>query len=342
MEEYQDETRLIDYLYIFWKRKWLIIIPTLFFAISAGIYGFLLTPVYEINGIIQPSKSIIQTEGGEIKEILFFDPSLLAKLINQSSVNNLAAAELNLDVRSYPELNAENIPDTKLIRVSIRGQDVDKAKINLLSFFNHLKKELDVKADLAINAIETQMESNKIEKMRMEREIEILKDKVKSTGLRKKGIEEEISHTTERLDSLKKEQASKLEKSNRNESENMGLLFSTNEIQQSQIHLDTLKELLASKNMEEADINIAIEEKKERSKQLENTFNNLKDKKTRIEYAKIIKEPASSPRPVFPKKQLMVLIAGMLGFTLFTILAFFLEYLKKTGSQKGNRIKSTI
>lgn len=329
MTEYENETRLIDYLYVFWKRKWLIIIPTLFFAISAGIYSFLLTPVWEVSGIIQPSKSLIVSEGGEIKEILFFDPSLLAKLINQSSVNKLAAAELNLDIRTYPELNAENIPDAKLVRISVREQDVDKAKITLLSFFNHLKKELDIKADLAIKAIETQMESNQIEKTRMEREIEILEDKVKSIELRKKGIKEEISHTTERIDSIKKEQASRLDKKNRNESENLGLLLSTNEIQQSQIHLDTLKELLASKNMEEADINLTIEEKKERSKQLENTFKNLQDKKTRIEYAKIVKEPASSLHPVFPRKQLNVLIAAILGLTLFTIFAFFLEYLKK-------------
>ncbi len=329
MTDYENETGLIDYLYIFWKRKWLILIPTLMFAIFTGIYSFLLTPVWEVSGIIQPSRSLIVSEGGEIKEIIFFDPFLLTKLINQSSVNNLAAAELNLDIKTYPELNAAHIPDTKLVRVSIRDQDVDKAKRTLQSFFNHIKKELDVKADLAINQFETQVESNKIENTRIKKEIEIMAEKIKSIDLRKKGIEEEISNAVERINSLKKEQASVLEKSNRNESENMSLLLSTSEIQQSQIHLDNLRELLGLKSMETADINITIEEKKERSKQLENSQINLEDQKKRIEYVKITKEPTSSPKPVSPNKTLMVLIAGMLGFTLFTVLAFFLEYLKK-------------
>jgi uncharacterized protein involved in exopolysaccharide biosynthesis len=47
------------------------------------------------------------------------------------------------------------------------------------------------------------------------------------------------------------------------------------------------------------------------------------------ELTQFIKEPAVSPRPVAPQKTLNILIAGLLGFVIFTALAFMLEYLEK-------------
>ncbi len=40
MEEYKDEIELMDYLNVIWKKKWLIILPTLFCVIIAGIISF--------------------------------------------------------------------------------------------------------------------------------------------------------------------------------------------------------------------------------------------------------------------------------------------------------------
>jgi len=55
----------------------------------------------------------------------------------------------------------------------------------------------------------------------------------------------------------------------------------------------------------------------------------LEDKKARIDYTQLIKEPTSSLYPVSPRKKHNVLIAGILGLMIFTMLAFFLEYLEK-------------
>lgn len=60
-----------------------------------------------------------------------------------------------------------------------------------------------------------------------------------------------------------------------------------------------------------------------------NNISFLNEKKARIDYAELIKEPTSSLGPVTPKKKRMVMIAGMLGLFIFTILAFFLEYIAK-------------
>jgi len=55
----------------------------------------------------------------------------------------------------------------------------------------------------------------------------------------------------------------------------------------------------------------------------------LNEKKQRIDYAQLVKEPTVSLYPVSPRKKMNVLIAGFLGFFCFSILALFLDYVKK-------------
>jgi len=72
-----------------------------------------------------------------------------------------------------------------------------------------------------------------------------------------------------------------------------------------------------------------MKNKEERIKQLENEIDNLNERKGRIDYTQLIKEPTSSLYPVSPKKKLIVSITGILGLMIFTVLAFFLEYVEK-------------
>jgi capsular polysaccharide biosynthesis protein len=48
--------------------------------------------------------------------------------------------------------------------------------------------------------------------------------------------------------------------------------------------------------------------------------------KGRIDYSQLIKEPTASVRPVSPKKDLNILLAGLLALVIFMLIAFFLEY----------------
>ena len=107
------------------------------------------------------------------------------------------------------------------------------------------------------------------------------------------------------------------------------MLLYSNEIQQSLEYHNTLNELLSEKKIEEENINLGIENKEEGIKQLENEIENLNERKGRIDYTQLIKEPTSSLYPVSPKKKLNVMIAGILGLMIFTMLAFFLEYIEK-------------
>ncbi len=304
----EKEIELIDYLNVIWKRKWLIIILTFFCAVIASVYSFLLPPVWEVNAIIQPSKYIIQTEGGTYSEIIIVDPKQIAGQINEEYYNNLIAAELNLDIREFPKLKAENLKDTKLLKISTKVNDVEKAKLILYSLFKHLKRDLDKKIDVEMKGIEE--------------EIKAYKNKLNIIKQRKKEIEKEMSDIRKRIESLEKEQRLSLKKENRSESESLAMLLYSNEIQQSLKYHNTLNELLSEKKIKEENINLEIENEEEEIKQLENEIDNLTERKGRIDYTQLIKEPTSSLSPVAPKKKRNVLIAGILGLMIFTTLVF--------------------
>ncbi|KKK47844.1 hypothetical protein LCGC14_3151080, partial [marine sediment metagenome] len=120
MNEYENERELMDYLNVIWKRKWLIIIPTFVLVVAVGVYSFFLPREWEVDAIIQPSKYMTQTEDGVYSEITIVDPTQIAAQINEESYNNLIAAELNLDIREFPKLKAENLRDTNMLRISTR------------------------------------------------------------------------------------------------------------------------------------------------------------------------------------------------------------------------------
>ncbi|TET67966.1 MAG: hypothetical protein E3J56_12020 [Candidatus Aminicenantes bacterium] len=109
--------------------------------------------------ILVPGKFLVQDQQGEFEEIMVVEPKQIANQINKKSYDHLIAAELNLDIREFPKLKAENIRDTKLVQISIKENDVEKAKLILHSLFNHLNKDLDKKIDVEIKILDTQVAS---------------------------------------------------------------------------------------------------------------------------------------------------------------------------------------
>ena len=300
MDEHKNEIELIDFLNIIWKRKWLILILTSFFILATGVIGFLLPPKWEIDAILVPSKLLVQTELGQLEEVVVVDPKQIAGQINQEAYNNLIATELKLNIEDFPKLRAENLQDTNLVHISIKEKDVEKAKLILNSLFNRLKKELDYKVEIEMKGIEE--------------EIKVYKKKLTIIRQRKKEIEQEMNNVKKRIEVLEEEQRIYLKKKNRSDVESLAMLLYSTTIQQNLMNHNTLKELLVSKKIEEENINLEIENKGKKIKQ--------------IDLSHLIKEPTSSLKPVSPKKTLNILIAGILGLIIFTLLAFFLEYLE--------------
>lgn len=329
MVTHENEINLMDLLNAIKKRKWLIIIPTFLIVIIVGIYSFLTPKSWEINSIFVPSKYIIQTQSGNLVEVITTQPKQIAAEITQGSYNNIITTKLNLDIETFPRLDAENINETNLVKVSLRLQDRAKGKQILLALFDQIKTELDDKVKIEFKQIDFQIKSNEIEKLRLLEEIKIQKNTINIIKKRESEIEKEIDETRKRMESLENEQFLSLKKENRNETESLALLLYSNEIQQSLRYHNSLNELLNSKKIEKEEITLGIENQGKRINQIENDIEALNEKKARIDYTQLIKEPTSSINPVAPKKKLNITIAGLLSLMIFTMLVFLLEYLKK-------------
>ena len=375
MEEYKDEIELMDYLNVIWKKKWLIILPTLFCVIIAGIISFRLPRIWEVDAIIQPSKFFVQNEAGTFSEVVVVSPKQIAGQINQQSYSPLIAAELNLDIRAFPGLKAENLRDTNLVRVSVRENDTEKAKLILSSLFNHLKTDMDRKIDVEIKGIDTRIEAQEnsikqneltikdklneiklkeIEKNMKSQEILSAVNKVKISEDRGKSILNELKTVKERINEIEKQQKNAFAEKKEG-AEALGLLLYSNEIQNNLRYYNTLDEKLSSEKIIQENLDLQIKAGKEEIRKLDNQIekvkteidkiknmtenikneiNLLNEKKGRIDYAQLIKEPTSSLSPVSPRKKLNVLIAGILSLMIFTILAFFLEYIRKNRAKE--------
>jgi capsular polysaccharide biosynthesis protein len=202
MPDYVEEVSLMDYLNVMWKRKWLIIIPTILTAVVAGIVSFFMPPQWEIDSIILPAKFLTQTQAGQFEEVVVSDPKQIAGQINQRSYDNLIAAELNLDVRKFPKIKAENLRDTKLVRISLRDNDITRAKDILNSLFNHLKRDLDKKIDVEIKGVDTKIEGKRSEIKQKEIVISDLENEILQKRLQIKDKENEIKTTENEIKKL--------------------------------------------------------------------------------------------------------------------------------------------
>ena len=367
--ERNEEINLMEYLELIWAKKWQIIVPTIVVAIVAGIISFLIKPIWQIDAIIEPSKFLIQTEQGIFQEVYVIDPKQVVGQINQASYNNILTSELNIAVNEFPDIKAENLRDTKLVRIWLRENDPDKGKKILNSLFLHLKADFDRKINVEIKGIDTEIfkQENSIKKNELDikdkwNEIKLMDsqktktkegisadtNKLKISEDRFQNIIEEMKSVKKRIDEIE-EQLKKALEEKRQGSDAVGLLLYSNEVQNNLRYYNTLEEKLSVERITQESLRLSMKEKTEDIKQLDtqieklkteidkinNTTANinnqiglLKERKMRIDYAQLIKEPTPSKNPVAPKKKTNVVVAGFMGLIIFGFLAFFLEYIK--------------
>lgn len=379
MEEQYDEIELMDFLLLIWKRKWLIILPTLLCVIAAGVISFMLPQKWEVDAIIQPSMLFIQNQQGEFQEVVVTNPNEIVGQINADSYNRLIAAELNVDLRRFPQLKAVNIRNTNLVRISIKEEDIQKAKSILLSLFKHLKVALDRKVDVEMKGIDAkitgnenliklkefnikdtlnEIKLNQIEKNKIKQEILSAENKLKISEERGKNILEEMKAVKQRIDKIEAQQKEALAQKKEG-IEAISLLLYSNEVQNNFRYFNILDEKLSNEKIIRENLDLFIKKGKESIKildtqieklntgidkiknEIDNTKNDislLREKKGQIDYAQLVKEPTSSLYPVSPRKKLNVAIAGILGLMIFTILAFFIEYIKKHKEESGKPV----
>ncbi len=356
MNKNDNDIELMDFLFVLWRRKWLIIIPAFFCVIVVAVISFFLPKKWEIDTIFLPSKFFTQTEQGTFEEIVAVDPKQIAGQINEESYNQFISAELDINIKEFPKLKAENLEETKLVRISIISEDVNKAKSILTFLFNHMKKDLDKKIDVEIMGINTKISTNendinkkkldiqskKIEIAEIKQESSSDKNMLKISEERLNNVIDEMKAVKERIDEIEKQQRKALN-TIKEEIEAISLLLYSNEIQQNLRYYDILNEKLSIEKITQENLRLSVKKKEQEIKQLntqieglnneikdiENEIELLKLQKVHIDYAQLIKEPTTSLNPVLPRIRLNVLIAGTLSLIIFTMLAFFLDYLRK-------------
>lgn len=327
MEE--KEVEIADYLNTIWKKKWIIILGTVFSMIVAGAASLFMKSIYEIDVIIQPGKFYVESLDGRLEQYVVEEPRQIADKVNHKSYDAMIASELKLDRKILPKIQAEDISNTLLVRIWIRDDDVELSQKILRSLVEYLKVDIDKKITIEINKTDIAIEKAEIAKEKNIKEIEILEKKLVIIAQRKKDILNEMESTRNKIKELEKEQSTVLKRKDRSEVESLGMLLYSNEIQHSLRYYGELNEKLSEERIEEEDVKSRIQEEKTNISFQNNNISNLKEIKERIDYTKVIKDPTPSIDPVFPRKKLIVLIAGILGLMVFIPLAFFIYYIEK-------------
>jgi len=302
MDNNEKEIEMIYYLNILWKKKWLIIIPTILCVIAAGIISFVLPPEWEVDTIIQPGKFFIQTEDGATREVIFVQPTQIESQINQESYNHIIAAELNLDIRKFPKLRAENIRDTYLVLTSLRTQDVEKAKSILQSLNHHLKNDLDKKVEVEIKATDTKIATNEnlikqneltiedklneiklneIKKNKTKQKIGAAENKHEISIERENSISEEKKAVKKRIDEIEMQLKETLAEK-KEETGALSLLLYSNEVQNNLRYLNTLDKDLNNEKVRQEDLDLDIKTGKEEIKELDTQNEMLRNETEKI------------------------------------------------------------
>lgn len=294
MNEYEGRIEWMNYLKIIWKRKWIILIPALLCAVTAGIFSFVQEPVWEVEAILEGAKFFDIEQN---REVLTIEGEQLAGQISEGYYNNLIAIEVGLDLNDLPRIRAKNLPWTQRVQVTIRENDVEKAKSIINTLFNFIKENLDKTIETELISTDNQIEYNNnisdIESQGIKnRQKEILK------------IQKEISEEKERL---------KLSEENYAE----------------------IKLLINEKEKLIMNLYNQIERKGKTIENKKSEIDLLNLAKVNIHRTQFIKNPIPSEEPVGPRPGLNAVMACLLGLFIFGLFAFFLEYVDKLKEQKN-------
>jgi capsular polysaccharide biosynthesis protein len=303
---------LLESLSVFWKRRWQIIIPTIVLAVLAAAGSFLWPRIWEVDALIIPSKFMTQSQAGEFKVVLAVEPKQIVGQISEGAYNRIIGSEIHIPDRKFPDIKAENLRDTNLVRVSVRDKDPQMGRQILDSLFQHLKRDFDKKIDVEISALNTEIERSKNGISSDQNKLQIAEQRIAALLV-------EMKSTKTRIEELGKQQQ-KILSEKKEGAESLALLLYSNEVQTNLRYFNSLEEMVSGER-------VRIENLRPSIANAQKGILLLEDKKARIDYTQLVKEPSVSLSPVSPKRKMIVLIAAFLGFFISLGLAFLRENL---------------
>jgi len=310
---------------------------------------------WQVDAIIQPSKFLIQNNQGQFGEYILVPPKQIVSQINEGAYTTLLASAFKIDPASFPTLRAEIIPDTSLVKAYVRVRDRQKGQEILQKLFDLIKRDFDRKVDTEIRSTDMLIAKNDgeikrkqadienlgVEKNRIRTEIVSMQNKLKISEERYKSIQAEMKDVKARSEAIDKQQLSSLNEKTDSTS-TLGLLLYSNVIQQNLRYYNDLDSSLTLEKIAQENYQFTMKDKEDALKKLDIDIDKigkeieiikkdnelLNERKTRLDYVQLLKEPTSSLGPVFPKTSLIVVLGLVFGGFFFGLRAFFMEYWK--------------
>lgn len=318
----EEGTILINYLGIIYKRRKHILIPTILVVIATGIISFLLPPQWEVDCVIFIKQVLPSSKINNPGKFSLMNPAQIAKEINAGYYNYKISKDLNIPFERLPKVEAQNIKNTPLVRISLQAYNVNLAEVILSKIIYLIKEDANNKVSSEIGKIESNIKKLNIDIEKIEDRIRLLRKKYKIIEKREEELKEEINKIEEIIKDSKT--GNKFKKPSKNNS-----ITEMLEYDEIQAQLNSLKESLISNNITKEEIYYNIEKYKKDIQKINVQIEELNNKKKEYNCIQIVKEPTPSLYPVSPKRGLNILISIILSAMGFTMLAFFLEHIER-------------
>jgi capsular polysaccharide biosynthesis protein len=160
MTEIKNEA--FDYLRVAWKRKWLIIIPTLFCMIAVGVLSFFLPVKWEVDCIVKPGQFVFQTDSNVYREFNLADAKQIATIINHDTYNQTIAEQLQLDISKFPKITAASPKTIDLIHIQLKDADPERGKSILYLMFDLLREDFNQNVNAEKKEMDIETSNKKI------------------------------------------------------------------------------------------------------------------------------------------------------------------------------------
>jgi len=342
---HEEQVELIDYLDVLWSYRWLIGSGTAALIGLAVMYGLVTPKTYQASLLLKVGTVFTAINAGEARLGLIEDPKTISQVLTGDAMldklrRHLGAGHLTLPrIRSVLKVkvikNDVDASATTLVDLSLRLSDPQEVVDGLTFLANELIDEhaRQYQAGLAIIDREQESLKEKIEVARLQqetlkRQIADLRAQIASESKYRETVERNIA----RLESEMAQARVRLSEAKPDASE---ALWEQTLFQSRQMHLDELyrerneSELRGRKAQTDiyaVDSGLTIMAGQRAD--YENRIVELSSSRTRSENTKVRSAPVVPTVPASPQRLMVVVLAAIAGLFAFTVLAFFIEYIR--------------
>lgn len=332
-----EEIKLIDYLRILWKWKWVIVAGTLICAVAAAVISLQMPKVFEISTNIVPPMTEFSPE---TQKITYIDtPDRISGKIMSGMYNEKIRKSLALDPSQRDiAFDSTAVTGTDILDVVSRWREEDidrgmKATRLLLQVLSEeyaetiesMKSDFDRQIEVKRQAIQEIQEAVKLQDAILA-DIEQRKEKLSKAM-------QEIERNNGKITGL----AGSPPKEGSHDTATLRSLYAIT-INQIRFYYCQLDRQLYDVAMDKRKIEIEQKKFTVKIREISDEIKALNTKKEMISNIKIIKDPEISPRPVAPRTKQTTLLAGAVALCFFVFLAFFIEAIKMHFPRAGKRV----